>query len=188
MTVCNMTIEGGGRAGMIAPDDTTFEWVEGREAAPDRAAARRVARAPHRRRRRASTRRSWSTPRRSRRRSPGARRRGWSSDVTGAVPEPQRRGRRARARVHGARARHADPGDPRSTASSSAPAPTRASATCARPPRSCEGRKVAAGRRRDGRAGLPAGEGRRPRPRASTRSSAPPASTGARPAARCAWA
>jgi 3-isopropylmalate/(R)-2-methylmalate dehydratase large subunit len=26
MTVCNMTIEAGGRAGMIAPDDTTFEW------------------------------------------------------------------------------------------------------------------------------------------------------------------
>ena len=25
MTICNMTIEGGGRAGMIAPDDTTFE-------------------------------------------------------------------------------------------------------------------------------------------------------------------
>jgi 3-isopropylmalate/(R)-2-methylmalate dehydratase large subunit len=35
MTVCNMTIEAGGRAGMIAPDQTTFEWVEGREAAPD---------------------------------------------------------------------------------------------------------------------------------------------------------
>jgi 3-isopropylmalate/(R)-2-methylmalate dehydratase large subunit len=35
MTVCNMTIEAGGRAGMIAPDDTTFEWVERREAAPD---------------------------------------------------------------------------------------------------------------------------------------------------------
>ncbi|HEV2874649.1 MAG TPA: 3-isopropylmalate dehydratase large subunit [Thermoleophilaceae bacterium] len=35
MTVCNMTIEAGGRAGMIAPDDTTFEWVAGREAAPD---------------------------------------------------------------------------------------------------------------------------------------------------------
>src|SRR5215217_22340 len=34
MTVCNMTIEGGGRAGMIAPDDTTFEWIEGRPAAP----------------------------------------------------------------------------------------------------------------------------------------------------------
>jgi 3-isopropylmalate/(R)-2-methylmalate dehydratase large subunit len=34
MTVCNMTIEGGGRAGMIAPDDTTFEWVQGRPGAP----------------------------------------------------------------------------------------------------------------------------------------------------------
>ena len=28
MTICNMTIEGGGRAGMIAPDETTFEWVK----------------------------------------------------------------------------------------------------------------------------------------------------------------
>jgi 3-isopropylmalate dehydratase small subunit len=35
MTVCNMTIEAGGRAGMIAPDERTFEWVAGREAAPD---------------------------------------------------------------------------------------------------------------------------------------------------------
>jgi 3-isopropylmalate/(R)-2-methylmalate dehydratase large subunit len=35
MTVCNMTIEGGGRAGMIAPDDTTFEWVLGRPGAPE---------------------------------------------------------------------------------------------------------------------------------------------------------
>ena len=35
MTICNMTIEGGGRAGMIAPDQTTFEWVEGRPAAPE---------------------------------------------------------------------------------------------------------------------------------------------------------
>src|SRR3954447_11959128 len=35
MTVCNMTIEGGGRAGMVAPDQTTLEWVEGRPAAPD---------------------------------------------------------------------------------------------------------------------------------------------------------
>jgi 3-isopropylmalate/(R)-2-methylmalate dehydratase large subunit len=34
MTVCNMTIEGGGRAGMIAPDETTFQFVEGRPAAP----------------------------------------------------------------------------------------------------------------------------------------------------------
>ena len=35
MTICNMTIEGGGRAGMIAPDETTFEWIEGRDAAPE---------------------------------------------------------------------------------------------------------------------------------------------------------
>jgi 3-isopropylmalate/(R)-2-methylmalate dehydratase large subunit len=36
MTVCNMTIEGGGRAGMIAPDETTSEWVvrHGGEADP----------------------------------------------------------------------------------------------------------------------------------------------------------
>jgi len=35
MTICNMTIEGGGRAGMIAPDETTFEWMSGRPGAPD---------------------------------------------------------------------------------------------------------------------------------------------------------
>jgi 3-isopropylmalate/(R)-2-methylmalate dehydratase large subunit len=34
MTVCNMTIEAGGRAGMVAPDETTFEWVRARLAAP----------------------------------------------------------------------------------------------------------------------------------------------------------
>jgi 3-isopropylmalate/(R)-2-methylmalate dehydratase large subunit len=34
MTVCNMTIEGGGRAGMVAPDETTFEWLRGRPFAP----------------------------------------------------------------------------------------------------------------------------------------------------------
>lgn len=34
MTICNMTIEGGGRAGMVAPDEKTFEWVKGRPAAP----------------------------------------------------------------------------------------------------------------------------------------------------------
>ena len=34
MTVCNMSIEGGARAGMIAPDDTTFGWLEGRQHSP----------------------------------------------------------------------------------------------------------------------------------------------------------
>lgn len=45
MTICNMSIEGGARAGMIAPDDTTFEYLHGREFAPkgegwDKAVAR----------------------------------------------------------------------------------------------------------------------------------------------------
>jgi 3-isopropylmalate/(R)-2-methylmalate dehydratase large subunit len=34
MTVCNMSIEGGARAGMIAPDDVTFDYLAGREFAP----------------------------------------------------------------------------------------------------------------------------------------------------------
>jgi len=34
MTICNMTIEAGGRAGMIAPDQTTFDYVIGRPGAP----------------------------------------------------------------------------------------------------------------------------------------------------------
>ncbi|NUM43915.1 MAG: 3-isopropylmalate dehydratase large subunit [Anaerolineales bacterium] len=34
MTLCNMSIEGGGRAGMVAPDETTFEYIAGREFAP----------------------------------------------------------------------------------------------------------------------------------------------------------
>jgi len=45
MTICNMSIEGGARAGMIAPDDATFEYIAGREFAPkgeawDKAVAR----------------------------------------------------------------------------------------------------------------------------------------------------
>ncbi len=45
MTLCNMTIEGGARAGMVAPDETTFAYVRGRRYAPkgeawDRAVAR----------------------------------------------------------------------------------------------------------------------------------------------------
>ncbi len=34
MTLCNMSIEGGARAGMVAPDDTTFDYVAGRQYAP----------------------------------------------------------------------------------------------------------------------------------------------------------
>ncbi|MGB1251115.1 MAG: 3-isopropylmalate dehydratase large subunit [Candidatus Promineifilaceae bacterium] len=35
MTMCNMTIEGGARAGMVAADEKTYEWVKGREYAPE---------------------------------------------------------------------------------------------------------------------------------------------------------
>jgi 3-isopropylmalate/(R)-2-methylmalate dehydratase large subunit len=38
MTICNMSIEGGAKAGLIAPDDTTFEYVAGRPHAPQGAA------------------------------------------------------------------------------------------------------------------------------------------------------
>lgn len=34
LTVCNMTIEGGGRAGMIAPDETTYEYMRGKPGVP----------------------------------------------------------------------------------------------------------------------------------------------------------
>ena len=38
MTVCNMSIEAGARAGLVAPDDTTFEYLAGRPFAPSGAA------------------------------------------------------------------------------------------------------------------------------------------------------
>ena len=41
MTVCNMTIEGGGRAGMVAPDQTTYAYMEGRPGVPEDLAAAR---------------------------------------------------------------------------------------------------------------------------------------------------
>ena len=34
MTICNMSIEGGAKAGLVAPDNTTFEYIKGREKAP----------------------------------------------------------------------------------------------------------------------------------------------------------
>jgi 3-isopropylmalate/(R)-2-methylmalate dehydratase large subunit len=42
MTICNMSIEAGARAGMIAPDDTTFAYLEGRPGAPAGAAWKRA--------------------------------------------------------------------------------------------------------------------------------------------------
>ena len=42
MTICNMSIEAGARAGMVAPDDTTFAYLEGRPFAPSGAAWERA--------------------------------------------------------------------------------------------------------------------------------------------------
>ncbi len=122
MTLCNMSIEAGARAGMVAPDDTTFAYLEGRPGAPAApgmgAGARRVAVA-------ALGRRRGLRPRGGDRRA-RARTAGDLGDEPGdgrpggrAHPRPgrdRRPGRpcrrRARTRLHGARARHADLGDP----------------------------------------------------------------------------
>ena len=86
MTICNMTIEGGGRAGMIAPDETTFDWVEAARARR-RTSRRRCAywRTLHDRRRRDVR------PRDHRRRERGLARR-----HLGHEPRPGRPGHRRR--------------------------------------------------------------------------------------------
>ena len=155
MTVCNMTIEGGGRAGMIAPDETTFAWFTETER-PGAPRGEELQKAiEHWRELRTdegaefdrevaidaseiSPQVTWGT-------NPGMVR-----AVTEACPRPRSSTARPTARRPSARsptwpcspARRSSRS--RSTACSSARAPTRGSATCAPPRRSCEGRKVAA--------------------------------------------
>ena len=138
MTICNMTIEGGGRAGMIAPDETTFDVVRG----PPRGA------------RRTSTPRSPAgascapTTARPSTREIVVDAAALSPQVTwGTNPGDGRRGHgtpsRSRARTATSARSSTWASRPArrsqeisSTASSSAPARTRGSATCAPPPRS----------------------------------------------------
>jgi 3-isopropylmalate/(R)-2-methylmalate dehydratase large subunit len=142
MTLCNMSIEAGARAGMIAPDETTFAYLEGRRFAPKGDAWEKAGRywrtlpsdegAEFDREfveidARARAHVTWGT-------SPGM-----VVPVTRPRPDPAEAATppidklRARARLHGL-----TPGtrieDIASIASSSARAPTRASKTCA-PPR-----------------------------------------------------
>ncbi len=143
MTVCNMSIEAGARAGMVAPDDTTFAYLEGRPHAPTGAAWERalddwrslVTDADA-----ASTRRSSSTGRRSSRTSPGAptpprwRRSTPSSRTRTPSPRPAPVTLRP-----GPSPTWGSPPAPRSATSPSTPcssarAPTAASRTCGPPP------------------------------------------------------
>ena len=197
MTICNMTIEGGGRAGMIAPDETTFEYVRGPPAAPRRTSTPRSPRW-----RELPTDDGARVRRRGRGRRVGAladghlghQPRAWSSQVTGAVPEPASWTGRPTATPRSARSTYMalEPGTPM-TRHRARPRVHRllhqlAHRGPARGRRGGRGPEVAATRPRDGRPGLAAGEGpgrgRGPRPGLPRR----PASSGATPAARCAWA
>ena len=190
MTVCNMTIEGGGRAGMVAPDETTFEYVEGREAAPQGAAFEEAV--AH-----------WRTLRTERGRElrQGGRRRRLRALAAGHVGDGARHGRlrhrrraraadrgpRARAAVHGPEGRHADRGDPARPRLHRLvhEQPHRRPARRRRGDQGPQGRQR---RQRDGRARLAAGQsaGRARGPRRGLQGRR--ASTGASPAARCASA
>ncbi len=152
MTICNMSIEGGARAGLIAPDDTTFEYIKGKPRAPKGEALEQAIA-------------YWKTLQSdegahydrvvdAQRRRPAADRllgllAGGRRFRSGHRSEPGRdpgrdeaRLQMARARLYGPEARHARSPRSPSTASSSAPAPTAASRICAPSPRSSKARPL----------------------------------------------
>ena len=198
MTVCNMSIEAGARAGLIAPDDTTFAYLEGRPPRPDAAPTGSAAVDDWRTLRTddgatfdtevmidaadaAAARLVGHQPRPGRRRS------------TASVPDPDSvrrrrrpRVRRPRARVHGPHRRHAAARHRRRhrlhrlVHQQPHRGPARRRRGGRRPPRHASARALVVP---GSHAGEGPGRGRGPRPRLH----APPASTGASPAARCAW-
>ena len=196
MTLCNMSIEGGARAGLVAPDETTFDYVKGRDHAPpgqdweDAVAYWRTlatdegavfdkevvldaaAISPHV---------TWGT-------NPAQ-----VAPISGTDPRPRSHGGpgrpgsgRAGPGVHGPQGRAPRCATSPWTRSSSARAPTRGSRTCGPPPPCWTGARSTPA---CGPWSFPARTGSRPRPRrrGSTRSSWPPGSSGASRAARCAW-
>ena len=196
MTVCNMSIEGGARAGLIAPDETTFAYVKDRPRAPKGEAlghgARLLEDAAVPTRARISTRSSCSTRPSCRRSSPGAPRPRTSSRCTASCPNPDEIAGReqahlqvARARLYGPDAGHQDHRHH---------ARPRLHRLLHQWPHRGSARRRQGGRRQDGQRATstpwscraPAWSRNRRRPKASTRSSSPPASTGASRAARCA--
>ena len=147
MTICNMSIEAGARAGMVAPDETTFEYLRGRPHAPTGAdwdaAVAGVEPVAHRRgcriRHRGVHRRRDAEPVRHLGDQPRA---GCAAGGFGARPRADvRRGRAPVGRegvdLHGSSSRAPRCATSPSTRSSSAPAPTAASRICGWSPTSC---------------------------------------------------
>ena len=199
MTVCNMSIEAGARAGMIAPDDDDVRLHGGPPHAPQGRMGRGARRSGA----------SWQpTPARPTTASFTLDAVEIAPHVTwGTEPSDGRPGRTARVpdpattmtaasataaeralEYMGLERRDADRRTSRSTGSSSGRARTRGSRTCASPPRWCQGKHVHPSVRALVVPGSVARQASRRRTRAWTRSSRPPGSNGARPAARCAWA
>ena len=196
MTVCNMSIEAGARAGLVAPDETTFRYLMGRPMAPKGAAWeqavahwRTLPSDPDarfdkevvlaRRRHRAAGHLGHQPAGR-----PADHGRGARSRLVRRRAPPRRR--RALAVLHGARARHADQRDRGRPGVHRLVHQLRASRTCAPRPRSPgAARWRPACMRWSCRAR--ASSSSRPRRKGSTGSSSTPASNGARRAARCAW-
>ena len=197
MTICNMSIEAGARAGMIAPDETTFAYLKGRRFSPqgaawdeavaewrklptdpgakfdrelviDAADARALRHLGHQPR-------HGRARHRHRSRSPPTRQRSRPQVL------------RARARIHGPEGRHAHRRHHDRPRLHRLLHQLRASKTCAPPPQSSP---AITSPRTSARWSCPArssqSAGRSTK--ASTTSSARPASSGASPAAPCAWA
>ena len=195
MTVCNMSIEAGAKAGLVAPDDTTFAYLEGRPHAPTGAAWERALddwrSADHRRGRGVGSRghprrhdlaavrhAGARTPARSRRSTAPCR-----PPTTTPTPRHARASPGRSTTWASAPARRS--ATSRSTRCSSGRARTAGSKICGPPPPS----STAAMSRPSGFSSCPAAtpSRRRPRPRGWTASSPPPAPTGVSRAVRCAW-
>ena len=195
MTICNMSIEGGARAGLIAPDDTTFEYVAGRPHAPKGAdfdaAVERWRALPSDDgavyEKSITIDAAALEPMITYGTNPGM-----GMGITARVPRPGRCQRRLRpphpregARLHGPPARRvaAGPQGGHRLHRLVHEQPHQRPALGGRP---LQGPARRRGRPRHGRARLPDGEGPGRARGSRTTSSAPPGPTGERPAARCA--
>ena len=151
LTVCNMSIEAGARAGMIAPDQTTFDYLRGREFAPkdfDAAVARWETAAERsgrklRPRRGLSGRRHHAASHLGHESGAGRAGDGAKCPIRPARHPKTSERRRPGARIHGPQAGRADPVDSTSIACSSARARTAASRTCGAAAAVVRGYKVA---------------------------------------------